>query len=59
MSFELLLLQTIPEIALPRVVFVAINYIMIVVFVLLNLYLTVQIMRAYGFVIGDLFTGSD
>jgi len=59
MSFEFLLLQTIPEIALPRVVFVAINYIMIVVFVLLNLYLTVQIMRAYGFVIGDLFTGSD
>jgi hypothetical protein len=59
MTFELLLLQTIPEIALPRVVFVAINYIMIVVFVLLNLYLTVQIMRAYGFVIGDLFTGSD
>jgi hypothetical protein len=59
MSFELLVLQTIPEIALPRVVFVAINYIMIVVFVLLNLYLTVQIMRAYGFVIGDLFTGRD
>jgi len=59
MTVELLLLQTIPEIALPRVVFVAINYIMIVVFVLLNLYLTVQIMRAYGFVIGDLFTGSD
>lgn len=49
----------VPTVPLPRTVFIAVNYLVVALFVVLNAYITYQIVRAYGPVLLSLFTGED
>jgi hypothetical protein len=50
-------LELVPTIELSRSVFVALNYLIVAMFVLMNAYITYQIVRSYGPVLLSLFRG--
>lgn len=56
---SLLVPLLIPTIPLPKTAFVVINYLVVSLFILLNMYITYQIVRAYGPVLLSLFTGEE
>jgi hypothetical protein len=56
LAFAPLIIPTLP---LPRTVFVALNYLVVASFVVLNAYITYQIVRAYGPVLFSLFRGGE
>jgi hypothetical protein len=47
----------VPTVPLPKAVFVALNYFVVGSFVVLNAYITYQIVMAYGPVLFSLFSG--
>lgn len=51
------LLFQMPSIALGKQMFIIVNYLLVVLFVVMNLYITYQIVQAYGPVLVTLFRG--
>lgn len=49
----------IPTIPLSRSMFIFLNYVIVAMFVLLNSYITYQIVRSYGPVLFSLFKGEE
>lgn len=47
------------DVQLGKQTFIAANYLIVALFVLMNVYITSQIVRAYGPVMYSLFTGED
>jgi len=45
------------DVQLGKQVFIAANYLIVALFILMNVYITSQIVRAYGPVLYSLFTG--
>ena len=52
-------IQLIPTVPLSKTLFIVFNYIIVGMFVLMNLYITYQIVRSYGPVLLSLFTGEE
>ena len=49
----------VPTVPLSRTLFIVLNYVVVGLFVLLNAYITYEIVRAYGPVLLSLFTGEE
>lgn len=49
----------IPTVPFPKGVFVALNYLIVGLFIVLNTYITYQIVKAYGPMLLSLFTGEE
>ena len=47
------------DIQLSKQVFIAVNYLIVGLFVLMNIYITSEIVKAYGPILFSLFTGED
>lgn len=50
-------LLQIPTVSLGKQTFIAVNYLIVALFVVMNVYITYQIVRAYGPVLFTLFRG--